>query len=196
EIKKFCHDVKPVYDGTGRVIDACLKTHESELPAGCRQKIQRDEDIEAAGAAAEKACQTDARTLCADSLRMGFSILGDCLSAHDASLSSMCRQSLELSWQRSEWWEERDACQADAQKFCPGEEPKGRIISCLKAHHADLLSSCMDRMRMLALAAAEEGLLHQCDGDFQRYCSDAYASNSRDKFGDCIKAHTSDFSAR
>jgi hypothetical protein len=90
DVEKFCKDVKP---GEGRIVK-CLKEHESELSAGCKQK--QAEHKAARKERAEKfkeACQADIQQFCKD-VKPGEGRILKCLKEHASEVSAGCRDAL------------------------------------------------------------------------------------------------------
>ena len=87
EIEKFCKDVRL---GEGRIVQ-CLKDHDAELSAVCRDKVkqvvQRLEE-------AKRICANDIEKFCAD-VTPGGGRLIKCLKPHLQELAPACREQLQ-----------------------------------------------------------------------------------------------------
>jgi cysteine rich repeat protein len=83
---KYCKDVQP---GGGRMAE-CLKEHENELSAVCKEHFahmgQRGREVHAA-------CRDDARKLCRD-VKPGEGRIARCLHEHREELSPGCRENM------------------------------------------------------------------------------------------------------
>jgi hypothetical protein len=83
DIQKFCKDVKP---GGGRLIE-CLKTHENELSAACKEKrSQLKEGLKGV----HEACKQDVEKFCGQTHPGGGRVV-ECLKAHENEISSQCK---------------------------------------------------------------------------------------------------------
>jgi hypothetical protein len=87
DAKKFCADVKP---GEGRVA-ACLKEHENELSAQCKEQREK---ARAKGNAFGRACGKDIRKFCAG-MQVGGGRVMECLNRNSAELTESCKSHLE-----------------------------------------------------------------------------------------------------
>ncbi len=83
---KYCKDVQP---GGGRMAQ-CLKEHENELSAACKEHIAQ---MKQKGKEIHEACQDDALKLCKDVKPGGGRIL-KCLKEHESELSPACKEKL------------------------------------------------------------------------------------------------------
>ncbi len=86
EIARFCKDVKP---GEGRLAK-CLKAHEKELSAECREKFT---ELKRKYDEAQQACAEDVRKFCKD-IQPGGGRIAQCLEGHAAELSPACKEKL------------------------------------------------------------------------------------------------------
>ena len=85
-------------------------------------------------------CKADIEKFCKD-VKPGGGRIWDCLKSNSDRLSQECANHLALAREKSR--EFRQACKGDAEKFCKGiAAGKGRIVSCLKSHQADLSDAC------------------------------------------------------
>lgn len=86
DAQKFCQGIAP---GGGRIL-ACLKSHEGELSAGCKEKRA---DFKEQVQDAVQACQDDAQKLCA-SVKPGHGRMIKCLKKRQSELSAPCAAAL------------------------------------------------------------------------------------------------------
>lgn len=99
---------------------------------------------EPAGEPGEEPCAADVEKFCSQ-VRPGGGRVAACLQAHEAELTGACKQEFAAAREKAE--AVKNACKADAGKFCKGVKPgKGRILACLKSHHAELSQECRGEM--------------------------------------------------
>ena len=128
DLQKFCKGVQP---GGGRIA-ACLKQHEPDLSAGCRQRIAEAKEE---GKELAAACKPDAEKLC-PGVQPGQGRVADCLKQHQDQLSGACREKIAEA-------QRRHPCMKDAERLCKGVQPgEGRIMQCLHEHEAELSAEC------------------------------------------------------
>ena len=140
DAQRLCANVEP---GQGRVA-ACLKEHQSEVSAACKERIAsfREQMQEAS-----EACKNDVQKFCSG-VQPGGGRIVRCLKEHADQLSAECKtQGEKMREQRAEhrgrMQELAQACRPDAEKFCPDVKPGGgRIAQCLKQHQTELSSGC------------------------------------------------------
>jgi Cysteine rich repeat len=93
DVQQFCPGVQPA---GGRIIQ-CLKAHETELSAACKDRLQtaqsRGQAARTHAQAIRQACQRDMATLCHDVGSGGGRML-QCLQQHKADLSATCQAAL------------------------------------------------------------------------------------------------------
>lgn len=140
DAEKLCKGIEP---GEGRIAQ-CLKQHESELSAACKQKRdsfrERMQEIHAA-------CEDDARKFCAG-VQAGGGRIARCLRQHEADLSQACREqgqrlAEEHKGHRGLMRDVQQSCREDARKLCSDVKPGGgRIVRCLRAHKSELSQEC------------------------------------------------------
>lgn len=82
DIEKFCKEIKP---GGGRIMN-CLKAHETELTASCREKMS---ELQGVIQGCEEACAGDIARVCKEVQPGGGRII-KCLREHEKELSSAC----------------------------------------------------------------------------------------------------------
>ena len=133
DAERLCKDIP---SGGGRII-ACLKSHESDLSAACKERL-------AAGKArmerVKEACKPDVEKFC-QGIKPGDGRIAACLKSHDSELAPACRQIVDKV--ESAIHEAHEACKPDVEKFCQGVQPGGgRIRVCLKSHEAELSEAC------------------------------------------------------
>lgn len=86
DIKKFCSEAKSGKGG----IEKCLKEHEADLSAACRE---RRTEIRKKLEEKQQACKDDVSRFCAD-VQPGRGGIVRCLREHEAELSSECRAAM------------------------------------------------------------------------------------------------------
>jgi hypothetical protein len=86
DVQKLCQGVPPGRDNIMR----CLQEHQSQLSAGCQERIQTAE--------LAQTCQSEVQQLCRNVKRNGGRVL-ECLQEHESQLSDACKA--ELSQARS-----------------------------------------------------------------------------------------------
>ena len=86
DVAKFCKDVQP---GGGRIAK-CLKEHEKELSAPCKQHIA---EMKKRFKETAQACHDDALKFCKD-VRPGEGRILQCLKGHQNELSPECKEKL------------------------------------------------------------------------------------------------------
>ncbi|MEI8346626.1 MAG: cysteine rich repeat-containing protein [Pseudomonadota bacterium] len=85
DAEKFCKDVEP---GPGAMMK-CLKEHDNELSAACKEKCQ---EMGGKFKNAKKACKADRESFCKD-VKPGRGNMAKCLKEHDSELSEECKSS-------------------------------------------------------------------------------------------------------
>ncbi len=152
DVRRLCPDVKP---GGGRV-DACLREHEEELSAPCRERRQADEAtarriIQEFG----RACKADVNAFCAG-VEPGQGRVIGCLFQHQPELTRACDAQLaRYSDARSRVAALKAACTADVQRLCEDVRPEaGALVECLQERRASLSPECNASDIRLAQEAA------------------------------------------
>jgi len=85
-------------------------------------------------------CKADIEKFCKD-IKPGGGRIWACLKSNGDRLSQECANHIALAREKSR--EFRQACKGDAEKFCKGiAAGKGRIVSCLNSHAAELSEAC------------------------------------------------------
>ncbi len=85
-------------------------------------------------------CKADIDKFC-KGVKPGAGRIWTCLRSNEDRLSEACRARIAQVQEKGK--EFRQACQGDVQKFCKEVPPgKGRIVSCLKSHEAELSNPC------------------------------------------------------
>jgi len=87
EIEKFCNDVPP---GAGRII-GCLKGHEKDLAAVCREKV---DNALVRFEQARKICDGDIQKYCGE-ITPGDGRVQSCMKAKKELISPACRKQVE-----------------------------------------------------------------------------------------------------
>jgi Cysteine rich repeat len=94
----------------------------------------------AQAAKGEGPCAEDAKKFCAG-MQPGGGRIAKCMKEHETELSPACQSRMAAAKERLE--QVKEECKGDAEKFCNGIKPgKGRILSCLKSHQAELAPAC------------------------------------------------------
>ena len=79
--------------------------------------------------------------ICEQMTKPGEGRIWACLKSHEAELSQPCMD--HIAMMREKGKEFNQACKDDAKKLCKGiPRGKGRIVSCLKSHEAELTEPC------------------------------------------------------
>src|SRR5207245_1518825 len=92
DVKKFCGDVKP---GGGAIAD-CMKAHQSDLSAGCKQNMtDMHAKFEEKMKEVKEACQADIKQFCAN-VTPGQGREFACLRAYDDKISAGCKEKLPM----------------------------------------------------------------------------------------------------
>ncbi len=90
------------------------------------------------------ACKKDVEQYCA-AVPKGHGEVMKCLKDHQHELSSECKAQHEV--RKEQRHETKQACKEDIAKHCQGVEPgKGRMITCLKQHEAEVSAACKKEM--------------------------------------------------
>jgi hypothetical protein len=89
DVKKLCGGVQP---GGGRIAQ-CLKQHDAELSAVCRDSLQA---MKTRSQETTQACSNDVRTFC-KGVQPGGGRIAQCLKQHDAELSEPCKKAMQPS---------------------------------------------------------------------------------------------------
>ncbi len=85
----------------------------------------------------------------------------------------------------------KGACKADVEKFCKDIKPgKGRILSCLKSHEADLSQACRDHVAQVRENAKE--FMTACKPDVKKFCRNIPRGKGRVLA--CLKSHKDELS--
>ncbi len=88
EIEKYCKETKP---GGGRILN-CLKEHENDLSASCREKMS---ELHSFIKGCEQACSGDIGQFCKE-VQPGEGRIIKCLREREKDLSASCRAKLEI----------------------------------------------------------------------------------------------------
>lgn len=102
--------------------------------------LSQEQEKEVAPGPGKGVCKADVDKFC-KGVRPGGGRIWACLKSNEANLSQPCRD--KMAEAREKGREFHKACSDDAKKFCKGiPRGKGRIISCLKSHEAELAEPC------------------------------------------------------
>ena len=92
DVEKFCPSAQP---GGGRIAQ-CLKQHEAELSAPCKQRLtQLTQDLRSVG----QACENDLHTYCSG-VQPGEGRIGACLKENQDKLSVECKSKIAETMQK------------------------------------------------------------------------------------------------
>ncbi len=83
DVEKFCKDVQP---GGGRIA-RCLKEHQNDLSAACKEKIT---EVKEEVKEVHEACKGDVEKFCKD-VQPGGGRIAKCLKEHQNDLSAGCK---------------------------------------------------------------------------------------------------------
>jgi len=86
DVQKFCQGIQP---GDGRIV-ACLKAHENDLSAACKE---RRVEIKKMAHEVHAACKGDVEEFCTD-VKPGRGRILKCVQAHSSQLSAACKDEM------------------------------------------------------------------------------------------------------
>jgi hypothetical protein len=179
DAEKFCKDVKP---GEGRII-ACLKEHQADLSADCKENGLKRRNEEASS---NEPCKADMEKFCKDAKAANGGKM-QCMKEHEKDLSEACKARMEAGRQQMM---KKNPCMADMQKFCKGIKPGGgRLMDCMKQHEADCSDACKAGM---VSKKAEMAKKHPCIPDIEKFCKDVKPGEGR--IVACLKQHEDELS--
>ena len=102
--------------------------------------IAQDQDQMLVPKGGKGTCRADIEKFCKD-IKPGGGRIWACLKSNGDRLSQECANQIAQAQEKNR--EFLQACKGDAAKFCKGlPAGKGRIISCLKSHEAELSPAC------------------------------------------------------
>jgi hypothetical protein len=135
DVEKFCKDVQP---GGGRIL-SCLREHETQLSAACKQRqAERAQFM----SEAKSACQADVDKLCAGTTAGGGKMI-KCIRKHKDELSPQCTSFWSEHKLKHEQAHVDGDCHADIQQYCASTKPgEGRLTECLMSHESRLAPAC------------------------------------------------------
>jgi hypothetical protein len=100
--------------------------------------------LSGSGAAAQQACASDVKKLCAG-IQPGEGRIKACMKSHLGELSPECQDRVLTVAVTGK------LCKADVDKLCAGIVPgTGGIRTCIKSHIAELSDACRDAMSRVA----------------------------------------------
>ncbi|MCX5796150.1 MAG: hypothetical protein NTY77_11695 [Elusimicrobia bacterium] len=144
-----------------RTVSMCLAALLSAGAASAQQPQPQDQTAIQQVPAAPKSeksnlrsgpCKPDVERFCKDAEQ---GLIGECLKKHEAALSDACQAGIQEHAQKNVTAareQAKDACKADAARFCKGVE-KSKVGDCLQKHNDELFVDCrasrkkMRRMR-------------------------------------------------
>ncbi|HEY8925769.1 MAG TPA: hypothetical protein VIU64_15385 [Polyangia bacterium] len=174
---KLCAGV----EAGGGKLARCLRTHEAELSAPCKDALEAGAGragrggpppAPAAGAAAPGAPGASAPGAAAP---MGGPVMHGKKMSEWGPMHGMQKQ-----------------CAADAARLCKDVQPgHGRVAVCLGEHSAELAPGCKQHIDMVMAHMNEKMDMHaDCAADVQKLCSDVPAGQGRVAF--CLGEHTNE----
>jgi hypothetical protein len=84
-------------------------------------------------------CKADREKFCKE-VKPGHG-LEQCMKQHEGEFSPACKERIAVNKEKAQEW--KKSCKPDAEKFCKDIKPgEGRIIRCLRQHHAELSTNC------------------------------------------------------
>lgn len=89
-------------------------------------------------------CAKDREALCG-SIKPGGGAIINCMKENKDKLSEQCKMHLETM--KHHMNDMKDACKADAEKFCSDQRPgKGRLMRCMRDNKEKLSAECKAEM--------------------------------------------------
>lgn len=136
--------------------------------------------------AAQRPCMDDAKRLCAG-VQPGQGRIVACLKEHKDQVSEACRKRV------AQFREDMMACEADAEKLCPGIRAGPERRRCMQQHRDQVSPECRELFQQAA-ERREEGreAVRACRGDVQKFCKDVKPGEGR--IVQCLQQHQGELS--
>lgn len=90
-------------------------------------------------------CSKDRKALCGQ-IKEGDGRVAQCMKENEAKLSSECKSFIDRT--KGKFSMVREACNQDAEKFCPGKKRRDLIL-CLKSNKSNLSDTCIQSWKEL-----------------------------------------------
>jgi len=177
---KLCAGIE---SGGGKLA-RCLRSHEAELSAPCKEALEagaaragRGGPASASGAGGAPAIAAPAAPAPGAAAPMGGSMMHGKKMSEWGPMHGMHKQ-----------------CAADVTRLCKDVQPgHGRVAVCLGEHSAELAPGCKQHIEMVMAHMNEKMDMHaDCAADVQKLCSDVPGGQGRVAF--CLGEHTSELS--
>jgi hypothetical protein len=139
DIGKFCKN----NGGSKADILYCLKAHENELSAPCKEHITKTADMREMAKEYPPVCKDDISKLCKD-IKPGKGAIANCLTEHVNALSASCKEHTIDAAERVEKAKKfHEACKGDSAKFCwDNRSRRLGVVKCLEENENKLSTSC------------------------------------------------------
>ena len=135
-------------------------------------------------------CEADSKQYCSTALS-GSEQAVECLKDHYQDVSQECYDSLAQEKQQSSG-DSRQACKADAEKYCANvQSGGGRIIKCLMEHSQDISQECSSSLAQHKQQSGG-GFRQACRNDADKYCADVQPGGGR--IIKCLMGHSQELS--
>ena len=175
---KLCAGV----EAGGGKLARCLRKHEAELSAPCKDALEAGTGRAGREGAAAAPAPGGAPAPSAAAAPMGDGPMRDKMQGN-------------MRGKMSEWGPMHGMhkqCAADVTRLCKDVPPgHGRVAVCLNEHAAELAPGCKQHVEMVMMHMNEKMDMHaDCAADAQKLCSDVPAGQGRVAF--CLGEHTSE----